>query len=243
MHYCPTYQIDQMDNLSHLIEKGTIPHALLIVNGTAQAKAFAEQLVGEKREFHPDVHEIYPEGKYHPISALRTLIDDVSLTPFQAPYKVFLIHEAEKMMPASANALLKTFEEPSDRTVIMLLTSYPDRILPTILSRCQTYTFHNDEKPNMDALLDALAKEKPLPDLEVVDDYTFEVVMMWYRDLYAFHLGVSSDQLFFPDRETTYAKLTPRPLDQIEDLISSARLGVERSLKFSYVMQEGTGLI
>ena len=232
-----------MSKLSHLIEINKVPHALLIVNGAQEAKAFAHQLVDSQKEFHPDIHEIYPEGKYHPIASLRTMIDDTALTPFEAPYKVFLIHDAERMQPAAANALLKTFEEPSNRTVIMLLTSYPDRLLPTILSRCQTYTFHENTTPQIDELLDALAQEKPLPELEHVDDSIFETIMKWYRDLYAYHMGIPAKQLFFPEREEAYAKLPPRPLDEVERDILSARLGVERSLKLAYVLKEGTGLI
>lgn len=227
-----------MPELTRLIQKKTIPHALLIVDGKKRALKFAQELIGTTAEFHPDIHHIRPEGKYHPIAALRKLAEDVALTPFEAPYKVFLIHDAEKMLVASANALLKTFEEPTDYTVILLLTSYPDKLLPTILSRCQTYRFHESHIDNarFKPLLDALAGGT-IPEIEDPDETCFEAIMNWYRDLYVYHMGINPKYLFYPERINDYAKLIPRPLDEVEYFIQKAQLGVERSLKFAPTME------
>lgn len=133
--------------LQKLLDSNSIPHALLFsgspgVGKALFAKAFAAQLIGVEGE-HPDLHEYFPEGKIgaHSIDSMRALMDEVSLAPYKAPWKVFIIHEAERMLQYSANALLKTFEEPSARTVIILLSSYPELLIPTILSRCRTLPF------------------------------------------------------------------------------------------------------
>jgi DNA polymerase-3 subunit delta' len=89
-------------------------------------------------EQHPDFHVLRPEGKsgLHAIDELRKCIDQVYEAPFASERKVFVIHDAERMQAPSANALLKTLEEPPLDTTIILLTSQAREILPTILSRC-----------------------------------------------------------------------------------------------------------
>ncbi|MBA3722381.1 MAG: DNA polymerase III subunit delta' [Parachlamydiaceae bacterium] len=94
---------------------------------------------------HPDIHHYRPEGKLglHSIKALRELCEEVFLPPYEAPVKVFIIHDADRMLSYSANALLKTFEEPPSNTIIVLLSSNPSALLPTVLSRCRTIHFHS----------------------------------------------------------------------------------------------------
>lgn len=108
------------------------------------AKAFASSLLNtENVVTHPDFHLYTPEGKLgiHSIEKMREFSKEVYLAPFKSDKKVFLLLDAERMLPYSANALLKTFEEPSDNTVIILVSSCPEKILPTILSRCQIIRF------------------------------------------------------------------------------------------------------
>ena len=77
----------------------------------------------------------------HSIDSLRALSEEVYLPPNEAAYKVFVIHDADRMLPTSANALLKTFEEPAPHTLILLLSSFPQALLPTVLSRCRRLYF------------------------------------------------------------------------------------------------------
>lgn len=92
---------------------------------------------------HPDVHVYHPEGKLglHSIDTIRELCEEIYLPPFEAPWKVFIIHHADRMLTYSANALLKTFEEPPSHTLIILIGPTPSVFLPTIISRCSTFYF------------------------------------------------------------------------------------------------------
>lgn len=92
---------------------------------------------------HPDLHHLRTEGKVgmHSIEALRRFQEEIHMPPYEAPWKIFIVHEADRMLPTSANALLKSFEEPPKQTVIILLTSSPEEILGTILSRCNKIYF------------------------------------------------------------------------------------------------------
>lgn len=89
---------------------------------------------------HPDIIYVYHE-KPNSISVeeIRTqVVNDVDIKPYQGPYKIYLISDAEKMTPQAQNALLKTIEEPPAYAIIILLTSNVDALLPTIVSRCVT---------------------------------------------------------------------------------------------------------
>ncbi len=139
--------------LRKALEEEQLPHALLFagpagVGKTRFAKELAIHLLNSaperiEGETHPDFHVLRPEGKIglHPIEAMRHLIDDVHAAPFEGVAKVFAIYDAERMQPAAASALLKTLEEPSPLTVLILMTSAPQEILPTILSRCSILRF------------------------------------------------------------------------------------------------------
>lgn len=75
------------------------------------------------------------------ISQVRELIEDTAMPPSESPVKVYLIAEAEMMNDATANALLKTLEEPPSHVRFILISGHPQDLLPTIRSRCQVLKF------------------------------------------------------------------------------------------------------
>jgi len=76
------------------------------------------------------------------ISQIRECIWRLSLKPSVAPFKIAIIDEAHCLNQEAQNSLLKTLEEPRGKTLIFLVTEYPERLLPTIVSRCQTLKFY-----------------------------------------------------------------------------------------------------
>lgn len=140
--------------LTKVIEKNQIPQSLLFhgpsgVGKLKFAKEFASLLLQtslEKIELekHPDFRIYRPEGKtgMHSIETMRAFNREVYNSPYAGKYKVFIIEEADRMLSYSANALLKTFEEPLLKSVIILLSSSPQALLPTILSRCSQVRFY-----------------------------------------------------------------------------------------------------
>lgn len=147
------------EQLSRMIVKRAIGHALLFAGPDGIGKSlFASALAAQVMTAyspvrndankiasgnHPDIHIYRPEGKLalHSIQSLRELSEEVYLPPFEAEWKVFIIHDADRMLSYSANALLKTFEEPPPRTLIILLSRSSSSLLPTILSRCSAFHF------------------------------------------------------------------------------------------------------
>ena len=93
------------------------------------------------RGSHPDLTMIEPEKGVIIIDSIRNLKRELSRKSFSGGYKVCLIDDADKMNLQAENALLKTLEEPTPDTVIILITGKPYRLLPTVLSRCQHLKF------------------------------------------------------------------------------------------------------
>lgn len=91
---------------------------------------------------HPDMHLIEPDGTFIKIDQIRSLQKELAYRPFEAPKKACIIDGAERLNQAAGNALLKTLEEPTGNALIILVTSQPSGVLPTILSRCQRLVFH-----------------------------------------------------------------------------------------------------
>ncbi len=135
--------------LSHLVLNDTVPQTLLFhgprgIGKGLFALALARALLQSNKAQHPDLHILHPDpdSDQHPVATIRQMIEETSLPPFEAPCKVFIIHDLEKMLPASSNTLLKTLEEPPADTQFILLTSQPSSLLPTILSRCSKIPFY-----------------------------------------------------------------------------------------------------
>ncbi len=87
---------------------------------------------------HPDIVYLHHEKPNSiGIDDVREgIIDTVFIKPYSARHKIYIIEEAEKLTPQAQNALLKTIEEPPEYAVFLILTSQPEALLPTILSRC-----------------------------------------------------------------------------------------------------------
>jgi DNA polymerase-3 subunit delta' len=97
------------------------------------------------------------------IESIRYLEHKISLSPNEGKYKIYIIEDAHEMTVQAANAFLKTLEEPPSDTVIILTTSKPNSLLPTILSRCQQLPFRAIPKQVIET---KLAEN---PDLDTVE--------------------------------------------------------------------------
>jgi DNA polymerase-3 subunit delta' len=119
-----------------------------------------------RRGVHPDVVEFEPGATQYRVGedVRDRIIPEALRAPIEAERKVLILHEADRLrgqQNEGANALLKTLEEPPPRTVVVLVTSLPDDLLPTIRSRCQRI----DLDPVGDATLrDALVVEGCSPE-------------------------------------------------------------------------------
>jgi len=97
---------------------------------------------------HPDLHWIAPEEDKQQLSVdqVRATCEKLSKTSFRQGYKVAILEPAHQMTPGAANSVLKTLEEPSPGSLLVLLTSRPSGLLPTVRSRCQKLTIARPSK-------------------------------------------------------------------------------------------------
>ncbi len=147
-----------VQRLQQAIISGRVAHAYLITGALGSGKktlamAFAQALFcnvqpgsacGTCRDCrrieagnHPDVIIIEPDAGKIKIDQVRRLKEQFALQAYEGSWKVGIVVGAETMTVEAANSLLKLLEEPSGRAVIMLLSSSPSMLLPTIVSRCQ----------------------------------------------------------------------------------------------------------
>lgn len=107
-----------------------------------------------RRRTHPDVHFIEPEGAAGYLAEqVREVIHDTSMSPVEGPRKVYIFESADLFNDSSANAFLKTLEEPPGDVVIILLAHSYERVLPTIASRCQVVRFRRIPPSEASAVL------------------------------------------------------------------------------------------
>lgn len=112
---------------------------------------------------HPDIIRVTHE-KPNSISVddIRTQVNNtVDIKPYQGPYKVYIIPQADMMTPQAQNAILKTIEEPPSYAVFLLLTENAETLLPTLNSRCVMLKLRN--------IKDTLIKKYLMENLEIPD--------------------------------------------------------------------------
>lgn len=166
-------------NVSYLercIQLNRIPNSLIFAGPSHSPKEecaldFARKLLGGEG---PDLYTYRPEGKLglHLMDTMREFREEVYLPPYQHPRKVLILFDAERMQTASANALLKTFEEPLETSIMILVSSFPEKILPTIRSRCQILYFQGtaqNQLPVKEELLDILRSLPTIDHLRLLD--------------------------------------------------------------------------
>ncbi|MFP6598491.1 MAG: DNA polymerase III subunit delta' [Candidatus Hydrogenedentota bacterium] len=172
--------------LSNLITRSRIPNGLLFwgasgVGKSMTAIAFAKAINCNEspddscgtclscRKIdngnHPDIIEVAPVKKARiiDVEAIENMIEMASLRPYEADWRIFIIHEADRMRGPAQNRLLKTLEEPLGPSVFILVSEYPQLLLPTIRSRCQRIRFRS---LHPDTVKDLVLRERDIaPDL------------------------------------------------------------------------------
>lgn len=110
---------------------------------------------------HPDIIEI-DAASNNGVDEVRNLIDKVKYAPMQGKYKVYIIDEVHMMTTGAFNALLKTIEEPPAHVVFILATTEPNKVIPTIISRCQRFDFNKVSQKDIEKRLSIVCKEEKI---------------------------------------------------------------------------------
>lgn len=111
-----------------------------------------------RRGNHPDVTEI-DAASNNSVDDIRELREQVRLASLRGGYRVWILDEAHMLSRSAANALLKTLEEPPPNLIFVLATTEPEKLLPTVLSRCQHFRFRRLTEDEIAGKLDLLCRE------------------------------------------------------------------------------------
>ena len=160
--------------IERAIERKRLAHSLLLHGENLStlasvAHAIADRLLNDPRDqsqyfppkSHPDFLALRPAGKSRQIGVepMREVIGRIQVSPQISLRKVLVVYEADRMNHNTANVFLKTLEEPTASTTILLLTTRPYSLLPTIRSRCLHFRFTDS---GHEALADADATTRDL---------------------------------------------------------------------------------
>jgi DNA polymerase-3 subunit gamma/tau len=146
--------------LEGAIKKGEIPHALLFsgTRGTGKttlARLFAKAIGTTDM----DLYEI-DAASNRGIDDIRELKEAVHTMPYESDQKVYIIDEVHMLTKEAFNALLKTLEEPPAHVVFILATTEEDKLLDTILSRCQVFRMHSPSRAVLAGVVTEVAKKE-----------------------------------------------------------------------------------
>ena len=119
------------------------------------------------------IHEL-DAASNNSVDDIKLLIDQVNIPPQVGRYSVYIVDEVHMLSQAAFNAFLKTLEEPPAHAIFILATTEKHKILPTILSRCQTYDFNRISVPDIVRNLRAIAGKEGI----TIDDESLHVIAL-----------------------------------------------------------------
>lgn len=180
--------------LKNAIIRGQLAHAYLFcgprgVGKTSTARIFAKTIncQNPSSDMEPcgqcESCQSFAEGRSYCIHELdaasnngvddiKTLMDQVQIPPQVGKYSVYIIDEVHMLSQSAFNAFLKTLEEPPAHAIFILCTTEKHKILPTILSRCQTYDFNRISVPDIVCNLQGIAAKENIK----IDDEALHVI-------------------------------------------------------------------
>ena len=121
---------------------------------------------------HPDVIEL-DAASNNSVENIREIVDKVKYAPILGKYKVYIIDEVHMLSGAAFNALLKTLEEPPANVIFILATTEPNKVIPTVMSRCQRYNFSKVEPFNMRKRIEYILKKENI----AYDDHAIDLII------------------------------------------------------------------
>ena len=215
--------------LSNSIRRGQLAHAYLFcgprgVGKTTTARIFAKMIncahPGPEMEPCGECESCvsFQEGRSYCIHELdaasnnsvediKTLMEQVQVPPQVGKYSVYIIDEVHMLSQSAFNAFLKTLEEPPAHAIFILATTEKHKILPTILSRCQTYDFNRISIPDMVRNLRGIAQKEGI----TIDDESL-------HEIAAKADGAMRDALTIFDQTVAFCGTTVKYEDVIRNL-------------------------
>jgi DNA polymerase III subunit delta' len=164
-------------------------------------------------EVHPDVKLITRDQSKTVITidqVRQQVIDEANYKPFEGKYRVFIIDDAHLLNEQSQNAMLKTLEEPGESVVIILVTSRPSDLLPTIISRCREIRFFPLTQGEIETILKGKINVEP---------EKMKLLTLFSTGAPGKAIELADDKNFWKRREAIFDILEKLPDGQLGDIL------------------------
>ena len=170
-----------------------------------------ENCVAANNGTHPDIVEINAANETH-VEDIRDLIERSRLAPMMGRHKIYIIDEVHQLSSAASSALLKTLEEPPENVIFVLATTDPQKLLPTIISRCQRFDFSKVKKNQISKHLMSIAQKENI----LLEESAAEMIAVLSD-------GGMRDALSIMDQCASYTgdQITLEAIDQIYGLATT----------------------
>ncbi len=190
-----------VDLLQSSITQKKISHAYLFCGGRGTGKTTVARIFARDIGCNPeDIIEI-DAASNRGIDEIRELREAVRTAPFSSPYKVYIVDEAHMLTKEAANALLKTLEEPPSHVVFILATTDPEKLPPTIVSRCQKLVFKSPDIATLAQQLSHVAEKEG----KKIDTETATLIASHGKGSYRDALGVLEQVLTTGGKNITHS--------------------------------------
>lgn len=147
--------IEQSSNrLLNDYHQGRLPASLLLVTNRLTANRLVDELI-KSLQLNPADYRLFSQSVTIKIADARAIRQFAELTRFTSPIKLIYLADAAQLTHEAANALLKILEEPPAKTHFILATDRPDKLLPTVRSRCQTIHLHSIDENSINETISA----------------------------------------------------------------------------------------
>ncbi|WP_375793407.1 DNA polymerase III subunit delta' [Chlamydia sp. 12-01] len=255
------------------INQGKISHAILLHgNSLTLLSQYAYNLAAHillkdtpeaqykiSQRIHPDIHEFFPSGKgrLHSIEIPRDIKKEIGILSYEGRYKIYIIHEVDRMTLPAISVFLKVLEDAPSHSVILLTSTKLQRIPATILSRSLSIYIEGEDNvaPNKEDLeyllkyasgkmkiteVGQIVKGNADSDKQVLRDkakYLLEILLKLFRDRFMLSLNISASTMTYPQYAKDILNLPILPLEKVLIIVEKAYQSLDNSSSATSCME------
>lgn len=264
---------DPWESLIENINQGKIPHAVLLHGSSLpllshHSRKLASHILLKdhpeaqykiSQNLHPDIYEFFPAGKgrLHTIEIPREIKRNIAIFPFEGNYKVYILHEVDRMVLPAISIFLKVLEDAPSHSVIILTTTKLQSLPATLISRSLVLHIRGEDLPSLTpeemTYLFAYAsggmkitesgkivKGTSDADKQALRDKAkllLEVLLKLFRDRFILALNMSASALSYPQYAEEIFRLPLLPLEKVLVIIETACQALHTSSSASSCME------
>ncbi|ANG66528.1 DNA polymerase III, delta subunit [Chlamydia gallinacea] len=264
---------DPWESLLEKINQGKLPHAVLLHGSSLPLLSqYSRDLASHillkdnpesqykiSKNIHPDIYEFFPSGKgrLHTIEIPREIKRNISVFPFEGTYKVYIIHEVDRMLLPAISIFLKVLEEAPLHSKIILTSTNLQSLPPTLISRNlvlyiggeEQFSLNSEEMAYLFAYASGtmnitevgkIVKGTPDIDKQILRDKAklfLEVLLKLFRDRFILSLNMSASTLNYPQYAKEIINLPVLPIEKVLVIIDKACQALNNSSSASSCME------